>query len=455
MNLDTPASEQHRDASRTPDRRTVLAGASATALGVSTMLLPSAAAALSPGTQSAPGVFGQLGADITSTTTGIAGNAKVERSFAHGGKRYFLDTANYQLLQFSAAGAFEQLITLTNPPSGQRATDPSSFLVHGDATYLAMTRNLDVGGTPTPHLSVMRVDLSTPLGTTVTPTYWNLDLLASGVWGTRTLSGTAYPNVVSGGNWGGAGVSALTVDTAGTLRCVMNLRSDEVSSARAHFIDLFNVPSDFSTTPSPVNLYASTTSWPLRASRANAVTVGEYAIFFHDSQNTFPNPTPALRVPASPANWSLLPSPLPSGYTSLDNYSNEDRSMVVVDGALWAMADYYTSSASGAAAVRFDLAAASVTAGTDPSLPITAVVVIPASRWTTDAIATDGSNLYVTFNATGDKDSVARILLTGAGAPVFDASVEVDNTDTMQGMDAGALAATTSRTFVRLGNVPA
>jgi hypothetical protein len=234
----------------------------------------------------------------------------------------------------------------------------------------------------------------------------------------------------------------------------MNLQSDEVSSARAHFIDLFNVPSDFSTTPSPVNLYASTTTWPLSVSRSNAVTVGEYAIFFHDSQDTL-NPVPALRVPTSPANWSLLPSPLPSGYTYLDNFSNEDRTMVVVDGALWAMADYSTGTTIGAAAVRFDLAAASVTAGTDPSLPITAVVVIPSSSYTKDAMTTDGSNLYIGFFSTANMNSVARILLTGAGAPVFDASIAVSDSDTMQGMDAGALVATTSRTFIRLGNVPA
>jgi len=443
-----------------PDRRTVLSGTSAAALGLSTLMLPSAAAAVSAGGQGAAGVFGQLGTDITSTTTGIAGNATVRRSFSHDGKRYFLDLENYQLLQFGSAGEFDQLITITNPPSGQRSKTPSSFLVHADAAYLAMTRNVDVSGTATPHLSVMKIDLSTALGASVTVTYWDLDLLTSGVWGTRSVGGTAYPNVSSGNV--SPGVSALAVDAAGMLHCVMNLRSDAVSLNWAYFIEFFSIPANFSSVNGPVNLYASTTKWPMQASRSNAVTVGSYSIFLDDSQQNYPNPNPALRVPATPADWSLLPIPLPDGYHSIDFWSNEDRSMVVVGGTLWALADYYTTdfASQGVMAVGLDLAAASVTATVSPSLPITTLIPIPSSRWSLDSMATDGTNLYPTYQSTADAPTanaamVARIALTGTGAPIVDGAVPVARSYTMQGMQSGVLAATEDRTFVRLGNVSA
>ena len=438
-----------------PDRRTVLGGASAAALGVSALMLPTAAAAVSPGGQGGAGVFDQIGADITVTTTGIASDANVRRSFTHGGKRYFLDRTNYQLLQFNSAGTFEQLVTIANPPVGRRSKDPSSFLVHEDAAYLAMTRDIDVSGTATPHLSVMRIDLSTALEEEVVATYWNQNLLTAGVWGARTIDGTSYPNV-SSGNFG-AGVSALVIDSFEVLHCVMTSRSDVVSSDRAYFIDFFNIPADFSNVPGPVNLYASTAVPPTTASRANAVTVGSYSIFFDDSQRNYPNPNPALRVPADPGSWSLLPIPRPDGYYSIDFYNNEDRTMVVVGDTLWALADYYTTgfASQGAMAVGLDLTATSVTAAADPSLPITTLIPIPSSKWSLDSMASDGTNLYLTYESASDAPTVARIALTGTGVPTVDGTVPVARSRTMQGMESGAIAATADRTFVLLGNVSA
>jgi len=436
-----------------PDRRTVLAGASAAALGVSALMLPTAAAAVSPGGQGGAGVFGQIGADITVTTTGIASDANVRRSFTHGGKRYFLDRTNYQLFQFNSAGTFEQLVTIANPPTGGTRQNPSQFLVHGNAAYIAMTRSLDVDGTPKPHLSVLRLDLSSPLGTSVTATYWDLDLNAKGVWGTRTIGGVDY----SGVSMDLEHVSALTVDSAGVLHCVMNNRSNP---AGAFFIDYFDIPANFGTVPDPVNLYASTTSWPVRASRANAITVGSYSIFFHDSQGSYPLPAPALRVPhAAPGDWSLLPITRPSGYSSLDFFNIEDRSMVVVGGALWANVDYFvdhtvSGADTGAAAVRLDIGAASVTAATDPSLPITTVIPIPDSKWSSYAIATDGSNLYLGFDKTSGDSAVARFVGAGAGTASFDASVPAAFASTMQGTENGVLVATAfTREFILLGDV--
>ena len=442
----------HIDVHGTPDRRTVLSGGSAAALGIGSFLLPSAAMAASPGTSGA-GVFGQLGTDITAATTGLAAGATLRRSFAHGGKRYFLDTTNYTLFQFSSAGSWEQTVTISNPPSGQEAAQPSSFLVHGDAAYLAMTRNVDVSGTPTPHLSVLRLALPlAPDGNgAVAVTYRDLDLNTAGIWGSRAIGGTTYLNVRSSN----PGISALTVDANGVLHCVMNSRSDQLDGQRGYFMDFFDIPADLSSDPAPTLLYAATAVWPVGVARGNAVTVGGYSIFFDESQDRYPNPNPALRVPAVPGDWDLLTIPLPTGYHSLDIYNNDDRTIVAAGGSLWALADYYLTdfTAQGAAVVQLDIGAASVTSASSASLPIGTVVQVPSSKWSMDGMATDGTHVYAGFMSSTNEHSVARILATGTGAPAFDASVVVADTNTMQGMDSGVLLGSTTGNFIRLGNV--
>jgi hypothetical protein len=442
---------------RAVDRRAILSGAPAAALGIGAMVLPTAAAALSPGTQGGSTTFGVVAtvAPADDGTPLVEGNATLNRSFAHSGRRYYLDTANYELFEFSSAGAFLQRITIDNAPSGRSKANPTSFLVVGDAAYIAMTRDVDVSGTLKPHLSVMRIPLSPAPTVSVTVSYWDVDLLASGLWGTRSIGETNYSDIAADGT---EPVSALTVDGDGVLRCVLNSAAPFNASPQTFYTDLFTIPADFSSSPAPVELYASTTARPFRTSPVNAATVGEFSIFFGYDTNS----NAGLRVPASPGNWTPITVPRPNGYSDVHIYSNSprDRSIIPVGSELWALTEFYRpvpepGSAGVAGLMRLDLGATSVTAAENPSIPVTAVFEFLGDNTAVGfAFATDGTRLYASyFDSNGF--GVARIALNGPDGPVVEGTVTIPTSSTMQGIESGALAATQSRTFVTLGNVPA
>jgi len=140
-------------------RRAVLGGASTAALGISSLLLPRAAAAVSPG-GAGTGTFTQTAA-LTSATLGTA-STQVLRSFPWGTSRFFCtrdtDRTLKDLIEFSATGTRIQTIPIPDPPTLAFDFDKiTPFLVVGDAAYTVFSQTIS----SVPYLRVMKLALST------------------------------------------------------------------------------------------------------------------------------------------------------------------------------------------------------------------------------------------------------------------------------------------------------
>jgi len=409
------------------DRRTVLGGASAAALGISSLLLPRAAAAVSPG-GAGTGTFTQTAA-LTSATLGTA-STQVLRSFSWGTSRFFCtrdtDGMLKDLIEFSATGARLQTIPIPTPPT--RSLDENRitpFIVVGDAAYAAFTQTIS----SVPYLRVMKLALSTSSETgptSVTTSYLDVNLSSAGLglWGVRTFGGASYTGVTSGNI--GDPVSALVDRGDGALHCLMNNRGVDALDSNFHFLDHIRIPLDGSA-PTTMNLAAGAAEsefddpgperdigWPIQSSIHHAVAVQSasptHAIFF-DLRMYESGSALLVDLSASPVSSEIIDvefasdafNPTISSVTSFDVYSR-DRSIVRVGSDLWVGAGTLNSSA---AAVRFDLS----TVVASKKLRATAGVLIPGSSdgKGLPSVATDGTFLYLVFEPSNSNWSVAKV----------------------------------------------
>jgi hypothetical protein len=365
-----------------PDRRTVLTGGSAAALGLSSLLLPGAASAASPDTQGGATNLRVLSSSSYSTLQIAApnGSAPLFRSFQYGTNRYFVDLVNGKLVCFSSTGTWIETVAIPDAPLGFTdplnqsssllgASRPTAFLVVGNAAYTVFTIR-----TFSPSVRIvraMRLTLTVSNGaTTVATAFKDLDVSADR---------DAF-----------SGLSGL-VQVSDELHCLLSARN----SSFVQHLDRIRIPIETSwSTAISRDLLGSGAGTPSRLNAYDAVTVPPsaptHALFFGEGDD------PVHRVP-------LTGTP---GYTSLSidvpvgirppSYSYEwrygsDRYAAVDGNDLYLATTAYAGGVDRAALLRFDLASAASAS----QLTATALTLAGSGAGYASAVARDGGTIYL------------------------------------------------------------
>ena len=391
-----------------PDRRTVLSGASAAALGVSALMLPAAAAAVSLGGQGGSGTFG-VRATTSYATVGATSDTVVFRSFTYGTNRYFCDLVNGKLIVFGASGTLVETVNIpsaatllvgfddaaNSDSSSLRASQLTSFVVVGDAAYVAyLLRDIN----DTNFLRVVRLTLSISSGlTTVTTASKDLDLDAS-------FGNARIPTLEEGdsGNFNPQSLSALANVSPTALHCLL-------ASYVYFYDDSEGGPGDGSLTD-----YLDRIVVPIGTAWDNPITStmladDEYFYFSLSGAVAIPplSPTHALffdtdnsegvLVPLTGTTWTRLSfgvdAELAETISSPAFYGGIDTWTRIEGSTLYAAGEVSVSGSSRTAVLAFDVSAVPST-----TLVATAAAVVPdlPARYPA-ALTGQGSTLYLAF----------------------------------------------------------
>jgi hypothetical protein len=401
-------------------RRSVLAGGSATALGVTSMLLPTAASATSPGGQGGGSTFGIIAS--SSYTDLDASGAVLFRSFTYGTNRYFVDLVNGQLIAFGATGAHIETLTITGAPLGfsdpfnQDSDDTraiTSFVVVGDAAYAAylQRRAEDDVDLAAFDLKVLRLTLDVDGGeTTVTAATKTTDLNA--LWNAR------FP-ALDNDDYRALDVyrqSALVAEGTNALHMLL---SSEISfgdasantTTRTRYLDRFVIPigADWE---NPVGAPDLLDSESRSVEEDPDLSLGSFNTV--DGVAVPPsNPTHALffdeetsdgvLVPFSrdSPGWSSRALSVPEGVGTI-SFINQlgglDRTMATDGNILYAAGGVDADGTDRVAMLRFDLSAII----SQSELTVTSAVVVPNSVGSPTALSREGSTVYIAIGNSFD-----------------------------------------------------
>jgi len=447
-----------------PARRDVLGLGAAAALGITTFVLPRAALAASPGSQSVRTGFVQV-AEFTAPGGTVPAD-DLYRSFVHGGKIHILDPSAtpWRMYVFTSSLDAVEVVTITGPTQNFRwQYDSSGFLVDGDVATIATLRT--DSSTDTPYLDVVRLALPlTPTAGSVAATVWSVDLSARiasesqaarswtvvdsyGV--SRTISGSSLTprfgeTTVSSTAWSAYDFSPIgaIVQEAGKLYFRIRVRSaEEFGYSYEYFntdlqqnrtedfqfylgkhelvsIDVAS-PATRTFTLLSVDLdigggsFASGRSFPTEPSTnfsmyghsVALVRSGDLILFAEDGPRV-----QAVRIPlATPTAWTSTPSvTLPAALTAayISEYDRAPASVRIGDRLLIpAEVRLASDSSNHAAVLELNLAQA----GT----PVIGYVLIAGSPWTRGPIAYDGTTyLYVGCDDENGDFAMARLTAT-------------------------------------------
>ena len=447
-----------------PARRDVLGLGAAAALGITTFVLPRAALAASPGSQSVRTGFVQVAEFTAPGGTVPAGD--LYRSFVHGGKIHILDPSAdpWRMYVFTSSLDAVEVVTITGPTSDfVWEYESSGFLVEGDVATIAALRT-DYS-TDVPYLDVVRLALPlTPTAGSVAATVWSVDLsarIASESQAARSwtfLDSYGDPYTISGSSltprFGGTTVSSTAWDAyafdaigaivqeAGKLYFRTRVRSDQefeysytyfntdLQANRTEDISFYLVKHELVSidVASPATRAFSLLSVDLdigggsffsgRSTPADPSTnLGVYghsvALVRSGDLILFADGSPrisAVRIPlADPTAWtSTLSVTLPAALSraTIPDYDIAPASVRIGDRLLVpARVELASDNSNHAAVLELDLAQA----GT----PCIGYVLIAGSSWTQGPIAYDGTTyLYMGCEDENGDFAVARLTAT-------------------------------------------
>jgi hypothetical protein len=399
-----------------PDRRTVLSGASAAALGVSALMLPAAAAAVSLGGQGGSGTFGVR--DTTSySTVGATSDTVVFRSFTYGTNRYFCDLVNGKLIVFGASGTLVETVNIpsaatllvgfgdanNSDSSSLSARQLTSFVVVGDAAYVAYLLS---DSNDTNFLRVVRLTLSISSGlTTVTTASKDLDLDAS-------FGNARIPTLEAGddGSLNPEWLSALANVSSTALHCLLTsfvsfFDASEDAESSTNYLDRIVVPIGTAWGDPITNTKLAEDEFFL-FSLSGAVAIPPanptHALFF-DTDNS-----EGVLVPLTGTTWTRLSfgvdAEIAETISSPAFYGGVDTWTRIEGSTLYAAGEVSVSGSSRTAVLAFDVSAVPST-----TLVATAAAVVPdlPARYPA-ALTGQGSTLYLAFqfgfNSPGQAD---------------------------------------------------
>jgi hypothetical protein len=393
-------------------RRSVLAGGSATALGVTSMLLPTAASATSPGGQGGGSAFGIIAS--SSYTDLTASGAVLFRSFTYGTNRYFVDLVNGKLIAFGATGAHIETLTITGAPVGfsdpfnqgvdgaysPRAITP--FVVVGDAAYAAylQRRAEDDVDLAAFDLKVLRLTLDVEGGeTTVTAATKTTDLNA--LWSARfpTLDENDQRTLDP------LRPSPLVVEGTSALHMLLSSQLEFFDASAStttitRYLDRFVIPigAGWATAVGAPDLLDSGTEG---AAFSLGYTLDGVAVppsnpthaLFFDEETSDGVLVPFSRV--SP-EWSSRALSVPEEVGTISfvgQLGGQDRTMATDGNILYAAGSVDADGTDRVAMLRFDLSA--ITSPEETELTVTSAVVVPNSVGLPTALSREGATVYI------------------------------------------------------------